>query len=559
MAFSRFLLVLFMFLGGCALQTTPKSADKISWSMPPEESMLYDYLLGELYGQQEDFEKAYEKLIQVALQSKDAKVAQRALQAAAATGDAQKVLKAAELWYQLAPQVPITQEAVIGAALDAKAFEIAKETLKNLLHQRHESRRDYILALPQILSSVPDPRQRYDIAKDVLADFQFMAESNYVLATLAYEAKILDEAIAMALQALDKKPDWPPAMLLYGNLLRERNPQQAVAFFKEKTRRFPQNQNLRLAFAQALLMAGDKSGARRELQSMAEANPRDGQIQLSVAMLAIEGKDYDLAKRFLQNALQDERTMNIAKIYLGEIAKEEKNWEEMERWLLSVKGPESFQAKTRLIGVLIDIGQTDRAKHLLDAATCTNKEECKMLFLLRSNLLRKEKKYQEAYRLLTNALQNAPNDQDLLYERAMVAEQMGDLESMEKDFRKIIALYPDAAIAYNALGYTFADHGIRLKEARELILKAYRLKPAEPAILDSLGWVYYRLGELKKAEPFLRKAYYLFPDGEIAAHLGEVLWQLGQQEEARKIWDKAISEHPDHEILRKTLERFTKP
>jgi len=170
----------------------------------------------------------------------------------------------------------------------------------------------------------------------------------------------------------------------------------------------------------------------------------------------------------------------------------------MERWLLSVEGPESFQAKTRLISVLIDEGKVERAQALLSGMRCSNDDACKAILLLRSHLLRKEKKFQEAYHLLSDALQKAPNDQDLLYERAMIAESMDQLDKMEQDLHKIMAIYPDSAMAYNALGYTLADRGIRLDEALKLILKAYQLSPEEPAILDSLGWVYYRMGVILK-------------------------------------------------------------
>jgi len=141
----------------------------------------------------------------------------------------------------------------------------------------------------------------------------------------------------------------------------------------------------------------------------------------------------------------------------------------------------------------------------------------------------------------------------------MIAESMDQLDKMEQDLRKIITLYPDSAMAYNALGYTLADRGIRLDEALKLVLKAYQLSPEEPAILDSLGWVYYRMGDFKKAEIFLRKAYQRFPDAEIAAHFGELLWQMDKKEEAKTIWNKALLDNPDHEILRKTMDRFIKP
>jgi Flp pilus assembly protein TadD len=163
---------------------------------------------------------------------------------------------------------------------------------------------------------------------------------------------------------------------------------------------------------------------------------------------------------------------------------------------------------------------------------------------------------QEAYAVLTNGLIAHPDQPDLLYEIAMLAEKAGKPDDVEPYLRRLIALRPDYAQAYNALGYTFAERNIRLNEARQLIDKALQLAPDDPYILDSKGWVLFRYGDFAAALDILKKAFSLRADPEIAAHLGEVLWNLDRKDEARQIWDDAIKANPNNEALLGTKRKF---
>jgi Flp pilus assembly protein TadD len=171
-------------------------------------------------------------------------------------------------------------------------------------------------------------------------------------------------------------------------------------------------------------------------------------------------------------------------------------------------------------------------------------------------LLRDAKQYQAAYDLLAEALSRTPDDTDLLYDQAMLAEKLDSLSEMERLLRRVLDLKPDAHHAYNALGYSLADRNVRLDEARAFINKALEFAPNDPFISDSLGWVEFRAGNRAEAARILERAYRARPDAEIAAHLGEVLWTLGQRERAMTIWREGLGLAADNETLQETLRRL---
>ncbi|MGB5733385.1 MAG: tetratricopeptide repeat protein, partial [Thiohalocapsa sp.] len=176
-------------------------------------------------------------------------------------------------------------------------------------------------------------------------------------------------------------------------------------------------------------------------------------------------------------------------------------------------------------------------------------------YLIEGELLRERDLEQQAIAVYSAALDQAPDNPDLLYARAMLAVGMDRVDLLEQDLRRILTADPDHVDALNALGYTLADRTDRFSEAQSLIERALQLRPDEPAILDSMGWVLYRMGNAKDAEPYLRQALEGVFDAEIAAHLGEVLWVLDKQDEARDVWERALAEDPKHEYLLRTMGR----
>jgi tetratricopeptide (TPR) repeat protein len=193
---------------------------------------------------------------------------------------------------------------------------------------------------------------------------------------------------------------------------------------------------------------------------------------------------------------------------------------------------------------------------MLDELENLNDVQLAQVVTAQANLLAQAKRFQESYELLGKAVANMPNSNELIYDYAMAAERVQQFTVLETQLRKLIKSKPDFAQAYNALGYSFADRNVKLEEANQLIAKALAISPGDHYIMDSMGWVQYRLGNLDKAFEYLNKAYNLQNDSEIAAHLGEVLWKQGKQDEASKLWEDALKVNPENDVLLKTIKKF---
>ena len=265
----------------------------------------------------------------------------------------------------------------------------------------------------------------------------------------------------------------------------------------------------------------------------------------------------EMAQLWLNLKSEDRQTANYAFFYLAQIAQAKKDQESALTLYRKVQtGPFFHAAQLQSAALLADQGKLNEARTLLTSIRQQDPSVAADFFAAEANLLIQNKHFTEADALLTTALAQFPNHPELLYSHSIIAEKQQRWEVMEQDLRRIIKLYPDNAVALNALGYTLADRNQHLKEAQAFIQRAYQLNPNDPATMDSLGWVEYRLGHYTEAQAWLEKAYQLWPDAEIAAHLGEVLWKNNQREQAITIWKAALKTNPQDDTLQKTLQQF---
>jgi len=282
---------------------------------------------------------------------------------------------------------------------------------------------------------------------------------------------------------------------------------------------------------------------------------------MAVALLSLQLRDYDAAETQLKHVLDtDYKDPELARFYLGQLAEERKRYDEALKWYASItSGDQYVPAQARYASTLVKQGNLPEArKYLRKLQTQAASEDQRVqLVQAEAQLLSDVNQFGEAYEVLDRALQNAPDSTDLLYDHAMIAEKLDRMDVLEANLRRVIQIKPDYAHAYNALGYTFADRNTRLPEAYDLIEQALKLAPDDPFIIDSMGWVLYRMGKNDESLGYLKRAFDLRPDPEIAAHLGEVLWSAGKHDEARKVWNMALKDDPDNTVLLATVKKFT--
>jgi tetratricopeptide (TPR) repeat protein len=298
--------------------------------------------------------------------------------------------------------------------------------------------------------------------------------------------------------------------------------------------------------------------AKAEFSSLVQQYPEDDDLRYSLALVCLEAKAWNEAKGYLEDLIARDSHVDSAHLNLGRIAEEQNDPQgALIEYAKVGPGNDFLPAQLRQADILIDNGRTAEAQRKLAAERDEQPDYAIQLYLIEAETLSANNQGDKAWSVLHQALEQYPDDLNLLYTRAMQAEKRNDLAQMEKDLRTIIKRDPDNAMALNALGYTLSDRTTRYAEAKALIEQAHQISPEDPAVLDSLGWVNYRLGNLDEAERLLRQALERFPDQEVAAHLGEVLWANGKQREARQIWGKFLKEQPDSPTLRGTIKRLT--
>lgn len=522
--------------------------------------ILFQYLISEIAGQRGEGDLAAEGMLDLARTTQDPRLAKRATELAIQSRREPQALEASTLWLKLNPGEVSARQARAALLINGGRLEEARPLLKELLAEEGANVGRALMHLNQLLSRQQDKNAALALVQDLTRPYRDSAEARFALAHAAWSAGKDELALEEARAVTRLKPDWEAAYLFQGQLMQRASPAQALEFYQDQLVRQPRMQDLRLAYARLLVSERKYVEARAQFEKLLSDLPGNAEVNLAVGVLAMQLKDYDAAERHLKQALAAKpRDEASVRAYLGQMAEERGRYEEAAGWYGSIPSGEQYlAAQVRYAAMLAKQGKLSQAREHLAQVAVQDDQQKAQLIVAEAQLLRDAKEYGASYDLLGQALVKLPNYPDLLYDHAMAAEKVGKIDVLERDLRKLIELKPDYAHAYNALGYTLADHSQRLDEALALVQKAIELSPDDHFIMDSLGWVLFRMGQLDKAEAMLRRAYAGQQDAEIAAHLGEVLWAKGQSEEAEKVWQSALKAHPQHEILLNVIRKFAK-
>ncbi len=566
---SSALLLAFVFLSGCQAlaPASPDGTPPVEDSTPaPEkpkvyssfsEETIFSLLSAELAGQRNRFDIALDNYVTQAINTQDPGISERAFRIAEYLGADQAALDTSLIWAKNAPDDLEAQRAAAIQLARAGRYDDSMVYMEKVLQGKGDTHFDF-LAL-----SAADTDQ--DTRNGLMKSFDRLLQKHPKNSQLVFGKALLlqqDDEAEAALKLLEQNPPEEgeiAPILLRARLLQNLNRgKEAIPLLEKSIKKYPDDKRLRLTYARTLVEQDRMEDAKVQFANLLQQYPDDDELRYSLALVCLEAKAWDEAKGYLEELIERESHVDSAHLNLGRIAEERSDPQAALLEYAQVgPGNDYLPAQLRQADILMSNGRTDEAEKRLAAARDAEPDYAIQLYLIQAETLSANNQGERAWKVLQQALLQYPDDLNLLYTRAMQAEKRNDLAQMEKDLRLIIKRDPDNAMALNALGYTLSDRTTRYDEAKVLIEQAHKLNPEDPAVLDSLGWVNYRLGNLDEAERLLRQALERFPDQEVAAHLGEVLWANGKQREARQIWGKFLKEQPESPILRGTIKRLT--
>jgi tetratricopeptide (TPR) repeat protein len=539
----------------------PAPASDASLKLPLQDltgQTLYDFLLGEIALQRGNPALAAQTYLELAKRTRDPRIARRAAEVANTARMPDVALEAARIWHETEPASTQALQAVTVLLVTARRVDEAEPYLAKLLAVDSNAAANGFMQVARLLAGNPDAAANLRVVRKLAESYPNLAQAHLAVSQSAAAAN--DEALALAevRRALALRPDWEIAALYEAQLLQRKSPAEAAKRLAAFLEKYPDSRDVRLGHARMLVLDKRYPEARAEFESILARFPKDFDAIYAVALLAYQVKEYGVAEANLKHLLElGYRDANTVRFTLGQIAEEQKEWPRAIEWYSTIqRGEQLLPARMRIANAMAKQGKLAEARAYLRGVSAQGEPQRVQLLVAEAQLLREANLHSEAFELLGQALQKSPDQPDLLYDHALTAEKLDRFDILESSLKRLIQIKPDHAHAYNALGYSFAERNLRLPEAKQLIEKALEIAPTDFFIIDSMGWVLYRMGDLQGAVRELRRAWDGRPDGEIGAHLGEVLWQLGDRDEARRIWQESLKAGPENDTLQKTLKRF---
>ncbi len=524
-----------------------------------ETDPLYRLLVAEFAGQRDQLPTAVEQYAELVRATKDPAIAERATKMALFAHDTAAALVAAERWIVLAPENLEARQ--IAAAMYVRVGEAAPAIvhLKYLLAHDHGAPGNKLKIIANLLGHEEDRATALAVMEQVLDRKTVDPDILLMYAVLALRVDKLDASRSAMDQLVTKADINPNIALAYVSALQKQGQAtEALNFLERALQRTPEEFGLRLIYARLLAEAERFEAAREQFLRLNRQMPDSLDALYALGLLNLQTNRLTEATRNFEALKRNPDRVDDANFYLGQVAEAgKKPADALKAYREVVGGSNVFPAKVRIAVLLAAQRQVAAAREILAGLKPESNEQHRQVVLVEADILAKRKDYANAMAVFDKAL-NGNYDTILLYSRAMLAERMNRVDVLEADLREILRREPKNSDALNALGFTLADRTARYTEAHELIERALELTPDNFYVLDSMGWVLYRLGRLEEAVPYLQRARAQRNDPEVAAHLGEVLWVLGRREDARAVWNSALNTHPEDEKILNAIKRLTK-
>lgn len=516
-----------------------------------EPDVMYMMMAAELAGQRGQYDIALEGYLEAAKRAKDPRFAERAAKIAMYMRDTGKTDQAVSLWLQEDPNNLTARKVAALSALRAGDKQAAVDHLNAVLRIDPDGFEKTGLELASVLQKEDKSNLLFDVLDLVALKNPDQASVYFVQSLLAMEAKNSAAAERKIQQALNIQPGWDKALKFQAQIaIFNGDFGRAKTILKSASLKYPENDRIKKLLAQVLIKLADYEAAGAVYKDIVAANPKDGESLIALALVHLQLNRDSKAEQIFKKLLNQPEWQAQASFYLGKIEEKRGHTQKALAWYDKVNdSPVMFDSAVSAVSLLIRDKKFNEADAKLSSLLVRFPKHKVRIVLMQAGLYGQQEQYEKALGLLTDTLAEQPDQKDLLYTRALMAERLNKLDVLESDLKKILAKNPDDPEALNALGYSLLDSPGRYVEAEKYLQRALELRPDEAVIMDSFGWLQFKLGRLEQALGYLERAYVKQQESEIAAHLAEVLWGLGKKEDAKKIFMKAIKKAPEDEYL----------
>ncbi|MCH8176805.1 MAG: tetratricopeptide repeat protein [Proteobacteria bacterium] len=525
----------------------------------PVGDAAYHLLVAEIAIFRSQTDIAIEHYLKLARTQDNPEIAERAVRIAVYGQNLEAASEAAQRWIELEPDQIEAHQIIATIYIRQHNIDEAFQYLDDLIEFSDIEDRELFLSLLGVLIREKNSTTVLAVTHKIAKKYPDRAYAQYLHGMLAAQGG----QPAIALEYLDRASAREEINGAHGArakiLLKLGRPDEAVISLLKAVLNRPNDQKLRLTYARLLVDVKQYERARVEFEKLYQASPDDVGLLYTLGLLSLESQYFDAAEKYMLKLVEMEQRPGEAQYYLGRINESRKRHDDAINWYRQVHiGEYRFDAQLRIAYLLGESGHFEEAHEHLKSMLKGSQSHSSLvrIYLAEGELLRSAKRYEEAMEVYDTALGIIPGNTGLLYARALTAERVGRIDILEQDIKTILKTEPDNGHALNALGFTLADQTDRYEEAYDYLKRAIAILPEDAAVIDSFGWVNYRLGKYEEAIRLLRKALERYDDSEIAAHLGEVLWVSGAQEEAKKVWKKALQKFPGDPFVQKAMRRL---
>ena len=521
-----------------------------------DEEVLYLLMAAELAGQRNQYDLALDAYLQAAKRVDDPRIAERAVKIGLFLKDERRTQEALGVWLEKDGKNLNARKFALLLAIKNANRLAAIENLQVMLQADPAGFDSGLLELIKLFEKEGRSQFTYEVLDAVLAQ-PHQPSVLFVQAVLASMMSDNDLAQSKISEVLELQPEWSKAIIFQAQLAGRRGEMDKARRFLEKAvKQNPDDTQLRKMLIEVLVNNEAYDDALKVCLNVLDEKPDDGDSLFAIAMIYLQQNQVDKAENYLEKLLSNPDWDDQASYYLGKIEQQKHRLDKALSWFDKVgEGRFSYDADMSAVSILVNQKRVDDAELRIKRMEAKYPEQHVRILLTKAEVFNQLGKYQEAFEVLTLALKEVPDNRDVLYARALVAEHLDRLDILEADLLAILQKRPDDVSALNAMGYTLADRTTRYQEAEKFLLHALKLQPDEAVVIDSYGWLLFKQGQAEQALEYLKKAFQKQQENEIAAHIIEVQWFLGNKKEAKDLFDSLIKKAPEDTYLQDVKKR----